>query len=72
MVIIISGHWGVMGSPPQGQLVAGYEGQPAIFDFAQVKRKKAYNRLSLFGSSGSDGECFYYNHPGGASVSNCD
>ena len=122
----ISGHWGFMGSPPQGQLLpglglggamlqnssngktgvivngrelhqlevnqiikaygkvyrgrfwlnaqglAGYEGQPAIFNFAQVKRKKSYNRRSLFGSTGGDGECFYYNHPGGASVSNCD
>jgi len=120
-----SGHWGFMGSPPQGQIVAGlelggsipqnasngktgvivngrelhqlevnqiikaygkiyrgrfwlnaqglagYEGQPAIFNFAQVKRKKSYNRRSLFGSTGGDGECFYYNHPGGASVSNC-
>ncbi|PHS19508.1 MAG: hypothetical protein COA86_04290 [Kangiella sp.] len=121
----LSGHWGFMGSPPQGQIVsglglggpmpqnasngktgvivngrelhqievnqiikaygkvyrgrfwlnaqglAGYEGQQAIFNFAQVKRKKSYNRRSLFGSTGGDGECFYYNHPGGSSVSNC-
>jgi hypothetical protein len=54
------------------QGLAGYEGQPAIFNFAQVKKKKSFNRRSIFGSTGGDGECFYYNHPGGSGVSNCD
>lgn len=53
------------------QGLAGYEGQAAIFNFSKFQNKSFVSR-SLFGSSGSDGKCYYYSHPGGSSVSNCD
>jgi hypothetical protein len=55
--------------------LAGFEGQPAIFNFAQMTQnpdKKSFTTPSLFGTIGGNGECFYYNHPGGNSISNCD
>jgi hypothetical protein len=52
------------------QGLAGYEGQPAIFNFAKVNNK-SFNRRSLFGSTGSDGNCSFYLHPNGTSVTNC-
>lgn len=57
------------------QGLAGYEGQPAIFNFSQMNQRsnnKSFVRPSLFGATGGNGECFYYNSPNGSSVSNCD
>lgn len=52
--------------------VGGYEGGPALFDLrerAVAQRGTAYTRRGPGGSSGSDGQCSYYNDPAsGASV----
>lgn len=62
------------------QGVGGPEGGPPMFNLVAAARQAGvgggsggggYNRRSLFGDTGSDGNCFYYNHPNGSSVSNC-
>ena len=56
------------------QGIGGYEGGPAMFNL-KVRRGgggRDYQRTTPFGNLGGDGDCFYYLHPGGASVSNCD
>lgn len=57
------------------QGIGGYEGGPPMFDLRAAAARRGvgggYLRRSHFGSTGSDGNCFYYLHPNGSSVSNC-
>jgi hypothetical protein len=54
------------------QGVGGYEYGSAFFDIREAARKTRKGgstiRRSLFGSTGGDGETFYYLHPDGGSV----
>lgn len=61
------------------QGIGGYEGGPAIFNLAaaaaaagaQSGMYSGDTRRTLFGGTGSDGNCSYYMHPGGSSVMTC-
>jgi hypothetical protein len=49
--------------------IAGFEGGPARFDLrAAVAKASGYNRGTAGGSLMSDGDCYGYLHPDGASV----
>lgn len=54
----------------------GFEGGPAIFNLNAGSHGGAsgqgYLRRTPGGAIGGDGNCFYYNHPNGSSVMNCD
>lgn len=54
------------------QGVGGYEYGPPFFDIQEAARRTRKSsstiRRSLFGSTGGDGETFYYLHPDGGSV----
>jgi hypothetical protein len=58
------------------QGVGGFEGGPPMFNLNPRTYGGAsgqgYLRRGPGGSTGSDGNCFYYNHPNGSSVMNCD
>jgi hypothetical protein len=58
------------------QGVGGIEGGPPLFNLNTSAygstTGQGYLRRTPGGAIGSDGECFYYNHPNGSSVSNCD
>jgi hypothetical protein len=56
------------------QGIGGVEGGPPMFNLAAQVRSgdNGYLRRGLFGSTGSDGDCFYYLHPNGSSVMNCE
>jgi hypothetical protein len=55
---------------------AGFEGGPALVNIAAAARSaqggasgySGWNRNTLFGNWGGDGECTYYNAPNGSSV----
>ena len=55
---------------------AGFEGGPALVNLAAAARQAqggsrgygGWNRNTLFGNWGGDGECSYYNAPDGSSV----
>ncbi len=60
------------------QGIGGYEGGPALFNVAAAAAAGAQGgmyggqtRRTLFGGTGSDGNCSYYMHPGGSSVMTC-
>jgi hypothetical protein len=61
------------------QGVGGYEGGPALFNVAAAAAAAGaqggmyggQTRRTLFGGTGSDGNCSYYMHPSGSSVMNC-
>lgn len=61
------------------QGIGGSEGGPPTFSLAAAAQASSgggaggsgYNRRSLFGDTGSDGNCFYYNSPSGSSVMTC-
>ena len=54
------------------QGAGGYEYGPPFFDIKEAARRSRQSnntiRRSLFGSTGGDGETFYYLHPDGGSV----
>ena len=54
------------------QGIGGVEGGPPLFNLVAAAQAQSggagYNRRGLFGSTGSDGSCSYYMHPGGSSV----
>jgi hypothetical protein len=54
------------------QGTGGVEGGPALFNLIAAAQAQSggsgHNRSGLFGSTGSDGNCSYYMHPGGSSV----
>jgi hypothetical protein len=58
------------------QGLGGFEGGPAIFNLNTSAYGSAsgqgYLRRTPGGAIGGDGNCFYYNHPNGSSVMNCD
>lgn len=58
------------------QGIGGFEGGPPIFNLNASAYGSAsghgYLRSTPGGAIGSDGDCFYYNHPNGSSVMNCD
>jgi hypothetical protein len=56
--------------------VGGFEGGPPLFNLNASAygstAGRGYLRRTPGGSIGGDGNCFYYNHPNGSSVMNCD
>jgi hypothetical protein len=58
------------------QGIGGFEGGPPMFNLSTSAygsgSGKGYLRRGPGGATGSDGNCFYYNHPNGSSVMNCD
>lgn len=58
------------------QGVGGVEGGPPLFNLNASAYGSAsgqgYLKRTPGGAIGGDGECFYYNHPNGSSVMNCD
>ena len=54
----------------------GFEGGPALFNLNAGGNGNAsgqsYLRRTPGGAVGGDDNCFYYNHPNGSSVMNCD
>jgi hypothetical protein len=54
----------------------GFEGGPPLFNLKSRASGNAsgqgYLRRTPGGAIGSDGDCFYYNHPNGSSVMNCN
>lgn len=58
------------------QGIGGIEGGPPIFNLNTSAYGSAsgqgYLRRTPGGAIGGDGNCFYYNHPNGSSVMNCD
>lgn len=59
------------------QGVGGVEGGPPIFDLSAVAAQRGsggyggWNRNTPFGNLGGDGNCTYFNDPGGSSVMTC-
>jgi hypothetical protein len=57
------------------QGIGGFEGGPPMFNLNTSAygsgSGQGYLRRGPGGSTGSDGNCFYYNHPNGSSVMNC-
>ena len=58
------------------QGIGGFEGGPPLFNlntsaYGSTSGQGYLNRTPG-GAMGSDGNCFYYNHPNGSSVMNCD
>ncbi len=58
------------------QGIGGVEGGPPLFNVMAAAAQaggsgQGYNRRTPFGSIGGDGNCSYYLHPNGSSVSNC-
>lgn len=58
------------------QGLGGFEGGPPIFNLNtraySSSSGQGYTRRTPGGAIGGDGDCFYYNHPNGSSVMNCD
>jgi hypothetical protein len=58
------------------QGIGGFEGGPPMFNLNTSAygsgSGQGYLRRTPGGAIGSDGNCFYYNHPNGSSVMNCD
>ena len=58
------------------QGVGGFEGGPPMFNLNTSAygsgSGQSYLRHTPGGAIGGDGNCFYYNHPNGSSVMNCD
>ena len=58
------------------QGIAGYEGGPPQFNLNPRAMGRSggqgYINRGPFGTTGGDGDCFYYSHPNGSSVSNCN
>jgi hypothetical protein len=62
------------------QGVGGYEGGPALFNVAAAAAAAGaqggmyggQTQRTMFGGTGSDGNCSYYMHPGGSSVMTCN
>ena len=56
--------------------VGGFEGGPPLFELNtraySGSTGKSYLRRTPGGAIGGDGNCFYYNHPNGSSVMNCN
>lgn len=71
----------MFGPVPEGRYwlnslgIGGHEGGPAQFSLnlsaSSGATEAGYNLRTAGGNIGSDGNCFYYNHPNGSTVSNC-